>query len=347
MMEEAKVKPVVSVVIPIYNTARYLCQCVDSVLNQTYDSLQVILVDDGSPDECPRLVDGYAGAKARQGVSVLGIHQENMGLSGARNTGLDRASGDYVVFLDSDDFLESDFIEVLVNAAVEGQLDMVVTPTRNVSHEGIFVNDEDKDDYWRSFDGSPALIRYNVTPRMYRTDFLRDNGLRFSQGELMEDVVFCLAANLLAKSWRLLDYHGYCYRLNPDGIVGGFKKNGIPDGRIPYRGLEASVKQVLGITDDQASGKRQRLILEYCTVRIVVTILFVFCRKSDIATVRHMCEYTRKLLGRYFPDFVHNPYFNAWHEENVPRFQSMSTWLFGWLYRTHLLKPFAYVYTRL
>ena len=337
----------VSIVVPIYKTPQYLPQCIESVLAQTYTHWQLILVDDGSPDECGEIADRYAqhnsvNSDSSQNNSIRVIHKPNGGQSSARNMGLDAADGEYVMFLDSDDFLERDFLEKTIGAAVKDNLDMVVTPTRNVSAGGEFVEDLKRDEYWRTFDGKEHLIRYNVTPRIYRTEFLRENGLRFSEGELMEDVVFCLAANMLTDRWKLLDYSGYCYRLNPEGTVGNFKNNGIAENRVPYRGLREAVRLV-----KSKNGRRDDRILEYCTVRILVTILFVFCKKSDIKTVRHMCSYTRKLLEEYFPDFVHNPYFDVRGEENVPRFQSLAVWLFKILYRTRLLVPFVIVYTRL
>lgn len=92
--------PKISVVIPVYKVESYLTQCVDSVLSQTYKNLEVILVDDGSPDNCPHICDQYADADARVKV----IHQKNGGLSAARNAGIQCASGEYIAFLDSDDF---------------------------------------------------------------------------------------------------------------------------------------------------------------------------------------------------------------------------------------------------
>lgn len=341
MEENMKDCALVSVVVPIYKTLKYLEQCIDSVLAQDYKQWELILVDDGSPDKCGEIADRYAFAGGPQGQSIKVIHKENGGQSLARNIGIDTATGKYIMFLDSDDFLEKDFLARTVEAAEAGNLDMVVTPTRNVTADGKFEQDLGVDEYRREFDGREYLIRYNVTPRIYRTEFLRSHGLKFSEGELMEDVVFCLAANMLTERRVILDYHGYCYRLNPEGAVGGFNKSGIPDNRIPYRGLKASIKLVR-----RYNGKNDNRILEYCVVRILVTIIFVFCKKSDASTVRHMCSYTYRLLDEFFPDFVHNPYFNVFGEPNVPRFQCLAVWLFKILYRLKLLTPFALVYTQ-
>lgn len=107
-------KELISVIIPVYKVEAYLGRCVDSVLAQTYENLEILLVDDGSPDGCPAICDGYA----RQDARVRVIHQENKGLSGARNAGMDVAKGAYFVFVDSDDYVTPDFVERLYDAVV-------------------------------------------------------------------------------------------------------------------------------------------------------------------------------------------------------------------------------------
>ena len=105
----------ISVIIPVYKVEKYLCRCVDSVLEQTYTNMEIILVDDGSPDNCPVMCDEYA----RQDSRVKVIHQENAGLSGARNAGIDMAQGQWLAFVDSDDYLAADFLERLYQACVD------------------------------------------------------------------------------------------------------------------------------------------------------------------------------------------------------------------------------------
>ena len=95
--------PLISVIVPVYRVEKYLERCVKSILSQTYKNLEVILVDDGSPDQCPAICDACAEKDARVKV----IHQENKGLSGARNAGIDAASGEYLAFVDSDDYAVS------------------------------------------------------------------------------------------------------------------------------------------------------------------------------------------------------------------------------------------------
>ncbi len=122
----------ISIIIPIYNVEKYIDECVQSVLEQTYRNLEVILVDDASPDRCPKLCDQYA--KEDQRITV--VHQKNMGLSGARNTGLQYATGEYILFLDSDDYLDKDFCEKTLMAAEETQADIVVGEISSVDENG-------------------------------------------------------------------------------------------------------------------------------------------------------------------------------------------------------------------
>ena len=110
----------VSIIIPIYNVEKYLRKCVDSVICQTYKNLEIILVDDGSPDSCPEICDSYVDLDSRIKV----IHKQNGGLSDARNTGIDMSSGEYITFVDSDDYIENDMIEILISTLEENHCDI-------------------------------------------------------------------------------------------------------------------------------------------------------------------------------------------------------------------------------
>lgn len=105
--------PKVSIILPIYGVEKYLSRCMDSVLNQTLRDIEIIMVDDESPDSCPKMCDDFAAQDSRIKV----VHKKNGGLGYARNSGLDVATGEYVAFLDSDDFVELDAYEHLYNAA--------------------------------------------------------------------------------------------------------------------------------------------------------------------------------------------------------------------------------------
>ena len=115
--------PKISVIVPVYKVEKYLKRCVNSLLNQDYDDYEIILVDDGSPDRCPQICDEYA-----KNQTVRAIHKENGGLSDARNVGVLAASGEYVIFVDSDDYVERNHISSLWNALIENDADISCSP---------------------------------------------------------------------------------------------------------------------------------------------------------------------------------------------------------------------------
>lgn len=128
--------PVVSIIVPIYKTEDYLDRCIGSIVNQTYPYLELILVDDGSPDRCPQMCDTWAQRDER----ITVIHQKNQGQGVARNTGMEHATGDYIWFVDSDDYIVSDAVETAVGAAVKDRADVVVFGMTRVSRSGYEYN---------------------------------------------------------------------------------------------------------------------------------------------------------------------------------------------------------------
>ena len=123
----------ISVIVPIYNVETYLEKCIDSIISQTYRDLEIILVDDGSSDKCPIICDKYAKMDNRIRV----IHKSNGGLSDARNAGLDIATGDFISFIDSDDFIESTMLEAMENTIVKNDADICICGYREVDNRGV------------------------------------------------------------------------------------------------------------------------------------------------------------------------------------------------------------------
>ena len=125
-------EPLVSVIVPIYKVEKYLDDCVRSIVNQSYQNLEIILIDDGSPDKCPQMCDNWKAQDAR----IIVIHKENEGLGMARNTGLDIAKGTFVYFLDSDDYLLLNAIQQLVEVAIKENADIVGSGLYRIDDKG-------------------------------------------------------------------------------------------------------------------------------------------------------------------------------------------------------------------
>ena len=184
--------PLVSIIVPIYGTEEYLPVCIDSIRKQTYQNLQIILVDDQSPDKCPEICDAYAKKDSR----IIVIHQENKGVSGARNAGLNHASGEYIMFVDSDDELYTNAVATLLQDACEYNADVVSAVAKTVNEYGVVVDNPEKGDYQIYQGDKPLLLlldedpsTYVVWAKIFRTSFIK--GVGFEEGKnLCEDSFF-------------------------------------------------------------------------------------------------------------------------------------------------------------
>ncbi len=205
-------EPLISVIVPVYNVEPYLRKCVDSILNQTYRNLEVILVDDGSPDGCPAICDEYAEKDARVRV----IHKVNGGQSDARNAGLKNACGEYVTFVDSDDWVDLKLYETVMQqlpfeAALFG-CTYVYPETGEIQENS--PNEQSTVLTW-STDGEKveelvnrSLFGYACN-KVYSRTILQ--GLSFSNLKLREDLLFNIAVFARTKKIKLLDHAGYFY----------------------------------------------------------------------------------------------------------------------------------------
>ena len=218
-----------SIVIPIYNVEKYLPECIDSAIAQTCKDIEIILVDDGSTDSSGKICDEYVARDSR--ISV--IHKPNGGLSDARNAGLAKASGKYIYFLDSDDYVEPETIELLFSTAEQNNLDMLGFDSKVFTEPGC-TNSEDPN-YWKSSRSypdvmsGPALFMTLITNRdykapvqlyFYRRDFLSENNLTFKKGIIHEDELFSFTTFLYAERAMHINALLYNRRCRPDSITG-------------------------------------------------------------------------------------------------------------------------------
>ena len=219
----------VSIIVPIYNVERYLGACIDSVLAQTYGDFELILVDDGSPDNCGSICDTYAQKDDRIRV----IHKPNGGLSDARNAGLDIAAGKYVYFLDSDDTIATDLLETvvpimergadLVAFSMQGFYDDGTVLPPSIRQTGEFVTDTPEKRiqfYHRVL--LQGKIGWDAWSRIFVRDKIERCGLRFADNRKIfaEDLYFSLCYCAHAEHIVSIDACLYNYRLRSDSIMG-------------------------------------------------------------------------------------------------------------------------------
>ena len=214
--------PLVSIIIPVYKVEPYLKRCIDSVLYQTYTNLEIILIDDGSPDNCPKICDDYA--KKDQRIKV--IHKENGGLSDARNTGLNICTGDYIFFIDSDDYITNDCIHILVTIAKEKDFEIVVGNFQKVfsfrkgpdNHKKIKYNSFSPSQAIQKLGGPLGLTFTVAWGKLYKRCLW--NEIRFPKGKLYEDAYVCHLLYAKSKAIAFIDIPLYFYLQRTNGIMG-------------------------------------------------------------------------------------------------------------------------------
>ena len=260
-------KELVSVIVPVYNVAPYLAEALDSVCAQTYDKLEIIIVDDGSTDGSGAICDRYAEKDGRVQV----IHQERKGLSGARNTGLERMTGSCVAFMDSDDALVKTFVEDMTAALWDTQADMAVCRFISMRTEGHLIDEatagNTKPAKWRLLNREDALreladdrIDVIVTDKLYRRELW--DTIRFPEGRVHEDVAVIFRVFDLCRSACVLDSRMYIHRRRTDSITGTLTRRNICDRIRSYEQFNGYVEEhVPGIfTEEQLKRRRQSQI---------------------------------------------------------------------------------------
>lgn len=227
--------PFFSIIIPVYKVEKYLEQCVESVIAQTFSEFEIILVDDGSPDQSPQICDGYAKRDKRVKV----IHKKNGGASEARNEGLNCAIGQYIIFLDSDDYWNTnDALRKVYDIIDETDTDIVIF--RNIKYyqmvdkysENIRLRIE------KAFDKKLSIMemmKKNVyiassCDKVVRRKFIEENKMRFVMGQVCEDIEWCIKLLLFNPSIEVLDEDIYVYRQqNTTSVTANISRKNIVD----------------------------------------------------------------------------------------------------------------------
>lgn len=224
----------ISVIVPVYNVEEYIYECVDSILAQTYTNLEIILVDDGSPDRCGEICEEYAQLDARVKV----IHKKNGGLSDARNAGLDLAKGEYIAFVDSDDYILPTFIATLSENLIKHNADIsIVGAFRNLkalraSHAGNRVTFYDS---YLTFlyDKTIQDGKIEVWRKLYKKEIW--SSLRFPFGKKSEDT-FVYPYVVYNRKIVYADSKLYYYRVNPKSIMESFDDSVALDANEAFTG---------------------------------------------------------------------------------------------------------------
>ena len=284
----------VSVIIPVYNVEKYLRRCLNSVLAQTYDDYEIICVNDKSPDNSDRILAQYV-RKFPSKIKVY-TNEENLGLGRTREKGLQHAEGEYVMFIDSDDYIRSDYIETYVSAMEKDSYDMVI---------GGYIRDvEGRKKVHHVSDSIWSVITYPVAwAKIFRKAFILDNNIEFSDIRCGEDIYFSLSLAYHNVRYKVIDYAGYYYYFNKKSITGSldYSKN--------HEQFVAGIYSwFMKNHDISGLDKNTRYAIEYSYIANMVNALITYDHGAGIKLMKQKYEYVLRELERKFPNYRENPY---------------------------------------
>ena len=247
----------VSIVVPIYRIETYLSHCVDSILNQTHKNIEVILVDDGSDDACPKICDEYALKDSRVRV----IHKVNGGLTSARKAGINISVGEYVLYVDGDDWIEADYVEKMLEPLTKEKVDVIgniavfmnyddgrqlerSTPMREGIYKSTRIIEEVYPNYICEDRFYDTPLSTNIYLYLFRREFLLDiQGQVEDEIAMGEDMALTFRALLGAESVAVIKYPGYHYRQHPNSMLHRRDDDHFKRIEILYNNLKKAVRK--------------------------------------------------------------------------------------------------------
>lgn len=295
-------KKLVSIIIPVFRTEKYISRCIDSIKKQTYQNIEIILVDDGSDDQAPQLCDRFAEEDYR--IKVL--HKENGGLSSARNAGIDAVHGEYISFVDSDDYIEEDMIETLLSAIEKNNAELAMVryqevkssiPEKDTSvyREEIYVGEK--------VEAAFHLLKVDsVCVGLYKKKCIGDT--RFPIGKTSEDIVFNFEIFKKCCSFVYIPIKKYYYYHNPISISNG----GLERNKMNYLNVRLQI-------NNYYSSAEKPMLYQLSGILVSRSAMGLMARMALYGIQDDMCEEeTRQLLKSEFDKFK-TEYYRA---KNVP-----------------------------
>lgn len=322
--------PAVSVVIPVYNSEKYVEKCICSVMEQTLSELEIIIINDGSTDESGRILRELTQKDSR----IVLLEQANQGVAAARNQGVEKATGKYITFVDGDDYLQEDYIELMYNLAEKETLDMVICGLTYVDEGGKELNRVVPGVY-KCLENEEWTFRVSaVCSHLYRRELWKRYDVKFQSGERGEDMPVSLFFAAICPRINTLPEGGYYYVQHASSAIHNFK--GLEKYSLPYKGLENTLTRVnkIGIQNSQE-------FYELFVMRIFATCLFQLAPGASYEKTKELCDYISCTVNTYFPDYWKNSKAKLSAKVDIPFTQKAAVKVLMLLLKTKLLKPFG------
>ena len=264
-------EPLISIIVPVYNVEKYLTKCISSIVQQTYDHIQIILVDDGSTDNSGKICDESAQSDVR--IDVL--HKENGGLVSARKAGLNIARGNYIGFVDGDDYINANMYEELLYNIISSEADFVhsgylkdTSPISQISSKVVNISENKGEfiNYYILSGSSKEHMSYSIWSKLFRADFIKKCYSEVPTGvDMGEDMISLLACVLNGKRVSILDSAYYCYNVRNTSITQKKRDTALLDVIKLYGAVEDILKKYHCYDDVKGVLVKDWLTVEICS----------------------------------------------------------------------------------
>lgn len=322
----------ISVVIPCYNVEKFIDKCLNSILKQTYKNLEIILYDDCSEDKTNEILKTL---QKKDGRIKVYFGKENAGPGGAKNEGLKRATGDYVLFIDSDDYVGKTYIEEMVNVALKNPaLDIITTNFTKIDQNG-------KTAYIRDYKNSEVALWQKITTwgKLFKREWLTSNTLSLPYGKVLEDVLFHGACMIVNPKSELCHNQEYYYVFNSHSIshttLNQFKPGALKQGQEYL----ISLKNI-------AKTEEKEELLSYFAFQYICWHLLKSGNNVGKEAMEKEYNQAFSFLEIEFPKFKKNRYISIFHPQKERRIIFFVMYNTKILYKLHLAKFFFKIYSR-
>ena len=321
-------KPAISVIIPVYNAQEGLGQCIDSLLDQTFSDYEIIILNDGSTDNSLEVIQNYAS----KNDSIRVIDKENEGVAKTRNRGIVLAKGEYIVFIDNDDFIAPDYLECFYKAIEKEKLDIVIGGYKRVNkdHKILFQQDLSQTDWSKYIVVAPWA-------RIYRTSFLKENDIQFFDYPIGEDVIFNLKAYSKTNNIAVIKYAGYNWYYNDVSVSNTTQK-----GLNKSLDITKVISEMLEI--GSLSNDKNNELINYYICRYYIWYLLFSGKYSDRETFVNVHDNIKMFLFNHCFSLKLSPFSSRLKGE--PFSKRLIVFLFRCMEKLNIVRPFSLFYCK-
>lgn len=325
MKKMKKSEKKVSIIIPVYNAGEYLDYCINSLLKQTYKNLEIIFVDDGSKDNSLKKLKQLQ----KSNINIKVFSKKNGGVASSRNYGLNKATGEYVMFMDNDDKIDLNYIEEFVKVAENEKLDIVIGGYVRESYEGKIL-------FQRQGQNDPIAPYILIAPwgKLYRSEFIKK--YHFLETSVADEFYFNIMAYHHTKKMKVIDNLGYHWMFNNQSLSNTSNK--------ALQQTDELLSVLTKIYDDLEHPITCEV--EYFFIRTIIYYLLFACKNVAIDKIMENYKKMHAWLIERVPSYSRNCYIRISKNSSESLKIRIAIKMFIWIEKLHFIKPFMYFYSK-